>query len=472
MSADLEDRLRRYGRVLDRAAVEPTGLHAPATAPRRLSGVRLLAAGTAAAVAAAALVVAGFVAGDDAGYKVRVAGEGNQGAGLDRNPGDPFPRLLIEGWRVTRADESSGPMENSPHPDTWLQVYRHPERGYDGAQVSVQTLPAGAWSVGDGSRPVETSSGEARFYRSNDLQATVVWAPDDERSVVVRGIRIDDDEMEAVTRGLQARPDGRGWDATVLPAGLTVTQDAATIGNERYHTADVMFARDGDELELTLVEDGADAFENLVDDRVNSAAELHQATVLGYPAAVTRYENSQRHSAMWYAGGVVYELDGDAGRTEAFFEALEDLRVVDDGTWESAQPDSSVTPGQRAGEVDRMLADIPQPPGFDSATLKEGKAVSDRYQLGARVSGAVACAWIDRWAEARRAGDQATVNEAVDAMATSRSWQVLTEMNEEGDYSEVLWSYADAMANGGKRDGRDFDVEETASNALGCPRNG
>ncbi|MGH9001836.1 MAG: hypothetical protein ACRDYV_01785, partial [Acidimicrobiia bacterium] len=346
-----------------------------------------------------------------------------------------------------------------------------PERGYDGAQVAIQTLPAHAWSVGNDSRPVtDTPSGEARFYRSNDLQATVVWTPDDDTTVVVRGTRVDDDELEAVTRGLRARPGG-GWDATDLPAGLTAVRDGATTPNERYHTADMTFARDGDELELTLVEDGADAFENLVDDRVNSAAELRQRTVLGQPAAVTRYGSSSRHSAMWFAGGVVYELDGDAGGTGAFLDLLEDLRVVDEGTWEAAQPDSSVTSRERAAEVDRMLADIPQPPGFDAAGLKADRMVSDRYQLGARVSGAVACAWIDRWAEARRTGDQATVSEAIDAMATSRDWQVLNDMKEEGYYSEVLWEHADAMAGDGTiRGGKDLTVEESAPNALGCAR--
>jgi hypothetical protein len=175
---------------------------------------------------------------------------------------------------------------------------------------------------------------------------------------------------------------------------------------------------------------------------------------------------------MWFADGVVYELDGDAGGEEPFFDALDDLRVVDNDVWEAAQPDSSVTSRERAAEVDRMLADVPQPAGFDAGYLKDGKGVSDRYQLGAKVAGAVACAWIDQWSSARRAGDQAAVDEAVAAMATSRDWKVLNDMNDEGDYSEVLWEYAEAMAGDGTiREGR-ATVEETAPNALGCRRQG
>jgi hypothetical protein len=191
--------------------------------------------------------------------------------------------------------------------------------------------------------------------------------------------------------------------------------------------------------------------------------------VLGYRAEVTRYQESDRHAAMWWADGVVYEVDGDAGGPNAFLDALGDLRVVDNDAWEAAQPDTSVTSRERPAEVDRMLADVPQPSGFDAGDLKAGKAVSDRYQLGARVSGAVACAWIDQWSKARRAGNHAAVDEAVAAMATSRHWRVLLEMNDEGDYPEVLWEHADAMANGGMiRGGKDLTVEESAPNALGC----
>jgi hypothetical protein len=56
-------------------------------------------------------------------------------------------------------------------------------------------------------------------------------------------------------------------------------------------------------------------------------------------------------------------------------------------------------------------------------------------------------------------------------MGTARDWPVLHEMNDEGDYPEVLWRYADAMANGGQIEGgKSMSVEESAPDALGCPR--
>jgi hypothetical protein len=472
MSADLEDRLHRYGPVLDQAAQERAGGTPAATGTRHLPGRRAVAVGTAAAVAAAALVVIGFVAGDDSGYRVRVAAEPEGPApALDRGADGSFPHLLIGGWRVSRADESTFPRSSDADAGSFSQVYRHPERGYDGAQVAVQTMAAGAdWGRPDGAREVDAGSGHAVIYRSNDLMATVVWTPEDGRTVVVRGTRVDDDELVKVVRGLQPRDTG-GWEATRLPEGLALVAEGPEVAPERFHNSDVEFTRGDHRLELTMAEGDRLAYEDLVDDRVDSAAELRQAAVLGRPAAVTRYEKSQRHAAMWFADGVVYELDGDAGDRQAFVEALGDLRVVDADTWEAALPDSSVPPRERAAEIDRMLADIPQPPGFDPAPLRRGDVASDRYQLGARVTGAVACAWIDRWAEARRAGGQVTVNQAVDAMATSRNWRVLGDMNDEGDYPEVLWQYADAMAGDGQIEGgKPMSVEESAPDALGCPR--
>lgn len=353
MNDPLEERLRRYGQVLDRA----TEIHEPAVGdvltvrpapPRR----RLVAIATATAVVAVAVVVIGFTGGDNQGRQVVGAHEGP--AALERSADGGFPRLLIEGWSLTRADESTGSMRND--------------------------------------------------------------------------------------------------------------------SSKRYHHAEAVFARGGAELELTMDEGGSAAYDALVEDRAASADERREATVLGHRATITRYTASQRYAAMWFADQVVYELDGDVGGEDAFMDALDAMRVVGGDDWEAALPDSAVAPRERPAEVDRMLADIPQPPGFDTAGLRRSAAAVDRYQLGAKVAGSVACAWIDRWAQARRTGDETTEREAVDAMHTSHSWRVLHEMNPDGDYPEVLWQYADAMASGGTiAGGRPMSVEESAPDGLGCP---
>ena len=89
----------------------------------------------------------------------------------------------------------------------------------------------------------------------------------------------------------------------------------------------------------------------------------------------------------------------------------------------------------------------------------------DRYQLGAKVTGTIACGWLDRWSAARRQGDAEGVRIAISAMGTARRWKILREMQSQGDWSEVLWGYADAMRQG-SYGGR--PLMQGASTGLAC----
>src|SRR5882757_3230310 len=116
-------------------------------------------------------------------------------------------------------------------------------------------------------------------------------------------------------------------------------------------------------------------------------------------------------------------------------------------TWLAAMPASVVKPADARTTVDAMLAGLPLPPGLDKQRLYQ-QETRDRYQVGAEVSGAVACGWLDQWVAAKRSGDAQKLKQATDALATSHGWKVLNDMNPEGDYPEVLWGYADQVAQG------------------------
>jgi hypothetical protein len=79
----------------------------------------------------------------------------------------------------------------------------------------------------------------------------------------------------------------------------------------------------------------------------------------------------------------------------------------------------------------------------------------------------VACGWLATWADAKAAGDDARVRRAVVALGSSRNWPILREMEAEGDYPEVLWQYADAVAGDGTVvGGKVVSVEESYKAAL------
>lgn len=103
------------------------------------------------------------------------------------------------------------------------------------------------------------------------------------------------------------------------------------------------------------------------------------------------------------------------------------LESVDIDRWLSAMPASVVRPDSHAAVVEEMLADVPLPDGFDAEELIRADTVLDRYQLGAEVTGAVACGWVEQWLRARKTGDTVRAREAVEAMPSSRDWAILKD---------------------------------------------
>jgi len=171
--------------------------------------------------------------------------------------------------------------------------------------------------------------------------------------------------------------------------------------------------------------------------------------LLGQQTRTVQYgENRDDFATMLPPQGETFvEIRGDLPQDE-YRALVESLRPTDVETWLAAMPASVVQPVDREAVVDSMLEDMPIPPGLDTEELRSEDAVLDRYQLGARVSGAVACGWLDLWVEATDSGDTAAAQQAVDAMSTSRDWAILEEMESQGGWSQVLWEQADAIAKG------------------------
>lgn len=221
------------------------------------------------------------------------------------------------------------------------------------------------------------------------------------------------------------------------------------------------------ELDLTW-RDGAD-HEMYVEDREAGNDKTWDMTIAGRPARLIQYQGTTDFTALWREGGKSLELRGVFPTVDDYRAAASTLRYVDEDTWVAALPNDVVHPSERAKVVRSMLADVPVHPAVDVDELESSPLVSDRYQLGARVTGAAACAWIDQWVKAKKTGDEQSQREATAAMATSHEWAALRDMGDEGGWSEVLWEYADAMSGDGKVSGGvPLSVEDSYRDALGC----
>lgn len=216
----------------------------------------------------------------------------------------------------------------------------------------------------------------------------------------------------------------------------------------------------------------AGQYQSYLRDRGNDSSDQTQIAFLGRPATMFTYTDTAPGKGPSFdtivspGGRTFVEIQADElGSEDAYRQLLDSFERTDVNTWLAAMPPSVVQPSDRAATVDEMLKGIPLPPGFDVAALKPGATVSDRYQLGAKVAGSVACEWLDRWTEGLAKGDHAEVQQAKDALATSRDWPILQEMDKQGGYPQVIWDFAkDRLGNSGA--GR--NTTHNYNSSLGC----
>jgi hypothetical protein len=176
---------------------------------------------------------------------------------------------------------------------------------------------------------------------------------------------------------------------------------------------------------------------------------------------------NRQMTALWSEDGYVLEMRAAVPDLAAFEERLNWLTQVDSQTWLDAMPAKVVKAADHDAAVREMLKGIPVPPGFDPGEIPNEGVTTNRYQVGAAVTGTVSCLWFRQWGEARRAGDGAMAAEAERAMATAKHWPILHEMARDGAYPETVWQLAAAMPSGEWR--RGWRLLPHAE-GLGCAR--
>jgi hypothetical protein len=118
---------------------------------------------------------------------------------------------------------------------------------------------------------------------------------------------------------------------------------------------------------------------------------------------------------------------------------LRSVRAVSVDRWLAAMPPEVVQPAAESGVIAQMLQGVPLPPGFDPSSLEAERELSNHFDLGKAVAGAVACGWLESWDAAIRSGDAPTAEAAVTAMSGARHWAVLLQMvQERGFEGDVL----------------------------------
>ncbi|HEX4306546.1 MAG TPA: hypothetical protein VHZ54_10945 [Solirubrobacterales bacterium] len=200
--------------------------------------------------------------------------------------------------------------------------------------------------------------------------------------------------------------------------------------------------------------------------------------VLGTTAAVdTRAEfyvnqggpGNREMRALWREGGYTLELEAAVPDQAAFEERLSWLTKVDTQSWLEAMPAAVVKAADFHGTVREMVKDIPLPKTFSIARVPNEGLTTDREAIGSKVAGTVTCLWLRQWGDARRTGDEAVELEADRAMATSRHWKILTDVESTNGYSPLVWEVAASMPRGYVVwAGRRRSLLAHAGEGLGC----
>jgi len=171
--------------------------------------------------------------------------------------------------------------------------------------------------------------------------------------------------------------------------------------------------------------------------------------------------------AIWKEEGRLLEMRAWVSNLADFKERLGWLTQVDSETWLDAMPAKVVKAADHDATMREMLEGIPLPDTFKPSRVSDEGLTTNRYQVGAAVTGTVSCLWFRQWGQARRTGDRAAKLEAERAMATSRHWPILREMAKDGAYPLTIWQLAAAMPSGEWR--RGWRLLPHAE-GLGCAR--
>ena len=411
------------------------------------------------AVAAAVVVAAGL--GGVWLVADRDAAEEGRSVQPDATTGPPSPYDLPRfaftepGWTMTHASESTFGGGRA--------VVFLSDGGFDGPWVEISVS-----SGGTGGELAERQVGTVMAQVSEfDGGFLAYWIEPGGRTLQAYGWQIDVVDVSELIESA-ALTDG-AVELASLPDGAARAAAAAADAVGRYASHEFTHA-DGRTVSVHLNGGGARGLYSRI-----GGEQRDSVAIAGESWSVVRYDSGDGLPATYRAdvlrGFWTWEFDGSGfASQEAYIDTIAGARVVDEAAWEAGLPEGILGGSEQGAAVDALLVGVPVPAGFDAAALVDG-STNDRYQLIAHVSGAVACAWLERWFTGSETGDAALQTDAAAALATSREWSMLVEVADQGGWSDQLWRHADAV-NGGEGvtsgNGLVPPTRDEANSALGC----
>lgn len=174
-------------------------------------------------------------------------------------------------------------------------------------------------------------------------------------------------------------------------------------------------------------------------------ARVEETTFSGMPAVAWSDEWKGQVRARYLSvdlgrGRLVLDGRGRGIDGEAWSRLLDHVALVSRQDFEALVDDVAVSGSEAAAFVREVTADIPLAPGTGAEDIVLTGS-HDRYQAGADVVGQVLCGWYDAW-------DAGLRDETLAALDGSEQWDLLVEMDRDGDYPEVVHEVAGRLRAG------------------------
>jgi hypothetical protein len=243
-----------------------------------------------------------------------------------------------------------------------------------------------------------------------------------------------------------------------LPEGQGIVLDAPGWTVDALGGDGIMFRHSDANLEVTSYD--AKDYDSYVVDRehiYDPPAPGEPIEILGLGAQMWAYSDDDHTAIREVEDGHWIEVRAQGVDEAAYLALLGQLRLTSEDEFAASLPEGYVTESERPAAAAKIVSDIQAVSGVgfpdgESLQLAQGDD-QDRYQFGAEVAGAYACAWFEAYENAESHDQAAALAEAARVLGTSRDWPILQEMNEAGDYPEVVWDLSEQVVAGTAREG-------------------
>ena len=258
-------------------------------------------------------------------------------------PGE-LPRLTIDmpGLDLVRAaigtTEFSEGLLQSPPSTWWFQSFRPASDDWSGPGVYVQTGSRDGLSLGEtapGWTPVDVNGHSAVLHTRPDGRASLGWHLPDGTTALVTAHDVSTDELVALARSMQLRPDAQGWAIGDLPSGLVPVLDEAVSHRPRGDSHGLTFAGDVGRVDLHSSTDTATSAEGRIAGELDGpVAAVSNTTVRGIAAAVVRRADDETR-VFWFDRdlGIEHYLIIDSALSDQVEAIIASITELDEATW-------------------------------------------------------------------------------------------------------------------------------------------